>query len=103
MYSYGFAERLYERATEAANARYRVVTESTKALAKVGHGSLAQVLRQNQKLAETWLRDVKGVRLSKASGGGGYSSGSHDAFSAGRSDGGRAEFSAKRAPKLTGQ
>lgn len=101
MYALGFARQLRARAQEAANARKLVITDSTRALVLVGGaGSLAQVLDRKRELAKSWLRNEKGVKLSSGSRRSGYRSGSHDAHAAGRADGARADFSARRMAKL---
>ncbi len=101
-YAYGFSRRLYERAKEAKAQRAMIATDATRALVKVGTGgTLAAVLDAKRQQGRAWLA-TQGIHLGSSGGGRrrGYS-GSHDAYSAGRADGSRAEFSATRRRKLT--
>jgi len=101
-YAYGFASALQQKAYDAQRRRREIVTPATTALVRVGTGSLAALNEQTRALAKKWLADEQGIKLGKASRGGGYRQGSHDAFQAGRADGARAEFTASRRAKLPG-
>ncbi len=99
-YAYGFACALHTKAREADKARHRVITDSTRALVHVGAPSLGALLEVRKHQAAAWL-DSTGVKLARGSRSGGYRAGSHDARSAGRADGARADFTATRRPKLS--
>ncbi len=102
-YALGFAAALRQKARDAQHRRAEIVTSATTALMRVGGDhSLAAVNEQTRTLARQWLEQTKGWKLRSGSGRNGYRSGSYDAYAAGRADGSRADFSAKRTPKLTG-
>lgn len=102
-YADGFADALAQRAKQEAEARRVVVTSSTTAIIKSGTGSLAQVLEAKKQGAKTWLTKERNIQLGKGGKSNGYGyrgSGDWDARIAGHADGSRADFSAKRKPRL---
>lgn len=101
MYSYGFAKRLLERAFEIDDGRAQIVTASTRAIVRVGTGSLSQVLHAKREGAERWLREQQKVNLRKGKVGR-YKAGSANAFHQGREDGNGADLSVTRQAKLAG-
>lgn len=101
-YAMGFAESLYNKAIEIHKHRREIVTPSTTALVATGDKSLATVLAQKRKKSSDWLRREKGIHLSRGTQSSGYRAGSHDAYMGGKQDGARADFAAKRRPKLGG-
>ena len=101
-YAYGFACALALKAGETVRARQAITTAATTALALVCGGTLAALHAQTRDKATAWLA-AQGVRLGSRGGSAhGPRGGSHDAYSAGRSDGARAEFGAKRQARIGG-
>lgn len=119
MYAMGFAQALKARAAKANQERDATVTNSTRTMAMRGvaalagaskgalvhtpqaaAGSLGMVVAQKRDLASKWLADVRGVKLSRTNGGGGYSAGSASALSQGQTDGARTAFGVNRTKKL---
>jgi hypothetical protein len=93
---------LREKAQEAARTRRTLITASTSAIVKVSDGSLELVLEAKRVRAKTWLA-TQGVHLSSGSRSSGYrnTESGMSARNAGRGDGARAQFTAKRVAKLT--
>lgn len=102
MYAVGFVEGLHSLVFDVVVQRKALSTPSTRALVRVGQGSLAEVLEQKRDLAKQWLKEERGVTLRRGASGAGVGRGSLSARDAGRSDGRRADFTAKRRPKLPG-
>lgn len=100
-YAYGFTESLREKAVKIADDRKNVTTASTTAIVLVGSGSLADVLRDKTKKADNWLA-TQGVKLYAGRRNKAFRviGESVSAYSAGRVDGQRAEFTAVRRKKL---
>ena len=70
-YAYGFAISLDSKARDQAATRRAVSTISTRAIVKIGAGTLAQVLDGKKHKASKWLA-AQGVQLGSSSCRSGY-------------------------------
>ncbi len=101
-YCFGFSSALLNQARAQAQKRTEIKTDSTRAIVLHGKGTLAEVLIQKRTKGRYWLQKTEGWSPRRSSARVGYSStsGGHDAYQAGRSDGARAAFTVKRTPRL---
>lgn len=108
MYCLGFVESLYKKAVEVNCARQRIEARPPLLLAgPSGNTAPAEksiTLFQRFDLikneARNWLEKTQGIKLSKRSGGSGYRSGTHSAYSEGRAHGAAASFGRSEKRKM---
>lgn len=98
-YCEGFAEALHGKLV-TENRESRQLAERTGGTALVAMESRTAMVDRKRQLADDWLRDVEGIRLSSGSTSRAGTS-SQAAYQQGRSDGSRYDASAARRKKLT--